>query len=473
MRLTFPFQGVARAIFAGLAFLGTNATSLAQSTTDSSPATVTDPRAVQPLPGSEAIERLTSPMDPCACAIEDAPQAPPSFGGPILERQKLSGDWFGCRTRLRDCGITIDVSTTQFYQGVANGGLSESFAYGGRNDYFLNVNGEKFGLWRGFHMNLHGETRYGDSTNFRTGALSPVNFYLKVPDATGTVSGITALKFTQFLGENVMVYAGKINTLDEVQQPLTGATGIEGFWNTGLIFNLAYALTVPYSTFGAGVVYMKDQHPVLALAVLDTNESPNRSVFDTLFNNGATIFGVANLPTQFFGRPGHQGFSGTYSSGRYNSLKPSSYLDPITGLVASAPLKSGSWSLAYNFDQAVWVSPSDPKRMWGVFGHLGLTDGNPNPVRWFANTGISGASPLPGRNADTFGVGYYFMGVSGTLKRTALPSSPLRNEQGVELFYNARVTPWCQITPDLQIVDPFQKPAKTALLVGVRAKLDF
>jgi porin len=129
--------------------------------------------------------------------------------------------------------------------------------------------------------------------------------------------------------------------------------------------------------------------------------------------------------------------------------------------------------LGYLFDQAVWVSPDDPKRVWGVFGKLGISDGNPNPVRWNAGGGISGASPIPGRARDTFGVGFYHLEISSALKRSATPLTPLRNEQGVELYYNARVTPWFQFTPDLQIIRPFEKTVDTALVVGFRAKLDF
>ena len=129
--------------------------------------------------------------------------------------------------------------------------------------------------------------------------------------------------------------------------------------------------------------------------------------------------------------------------------------------------------MGYLFDQALWVSPEDPKRLWGVFGKLGIADDNPNPIRWTAIAGVSGASPIPGRSRDTFGVGYFYLGVSDALKRSARPLTPLRDEQGVELYYNARVTPWFQITPDMQIVEPFQRDADTALLVGLRAKIDF
>src|SRR5262245_9171186 len=143
MRANLTLKFAALGIFAGLTSLGINATSLAQSQTNSPPAAaVSDAPPSQQLPGSDAIERLTSPRTLCPCAVEEGP-APPAFGGPLHERSKLTGDWFGYRSRLRDRGITVDLSTTQFYQGVTSGGLERSFSYGGRNDYFLNLDGEK------------------------------------------------------------------------------------------------------------------------------------------------------------------------------------------------------------------------------------------------------------------------------------------------------------------------------------------
>jgi porin len=427
----------------------------------------------QPLPGAAAIDRVTILACPCPVDAEPCPPALPPFGGPILERPKLTGEWFGVRTRLRDRGIAIDVSTTQYYQGVTTGGLERSFPYGGRNDYFLALDGGKLGLWKGFSVKFHGETRYGESANFNTGALSPVNEYLLVPGSEGTVSGLTGVEFTQALSEHLLVAGGKINLLDHVHQPLTGATGLEGFQNLSLIFNPILARTLPYSAFGVGAYYLQGGEPVLALSVFDTRDASTTSVFDEFFTNGAVIFGTAVLPTNFFGMPGHQGLEAAYSSGRYTNISKSPYLDPVDGLVFPGPPQSGSWAVGYLFDQAVWVSPDDPRRVWGVFGKLGISDGNPNPVRWHAGGGISGASPIPGRTRDTFGVGYFYLGISDKLKQSARPLTPLGNEQGVELYYNARITPWFQLTPDLQVVSPFQKQTDTALLVGLRARIDF
>ncbi len=395
------------------------------------------------------------------------------FGGPWYERPKLTGDWFGTRSAHAGNGITLDVSNTQYHQGVTSGGLEQAFRYGGRNDYFLNVDGEKAGLSKGLFITLHGETRYGESANSLTGALMPVNLMLAVPQPNGSITALTGVKFTQFLSEQSVVYAGKINTLDDFKQPITGAGMLNGFQNTALMFNPIYSRTVPYSTFGAGFAYLENMEPLFTAAVFDTNNTPTVSGFDTFFDNGATVFAQLNLQTSFFGLPGHQGVSGTYSSGTYTDLTPSAYLDPIEGLVILTTPKTGSWCLAYNFDQAVYVSQDDPQRKWGVFGNLGIADNNPSPINWFASAGISGTSPFAERKADTFGVGYFYVGVSDPLKSLAPNLFPLQNENGVELYYNVQATPWCQITPDLQVIDPFRERADSSLLFGLRAKIDF
>ena len=126
--------------------------------------------------------------------------------------------------------------------------------------------------------------------------------------------------------------------------------------------------------------------------------------------------------------------------------------------------------MTYRFDQVLYADAEDPKRNWTLNSDLGLTDGNPNPIRWFANLSLVGNSPIRGRENDTIGIGYYHLGVSN------LPILTIHGfgaEDGVELFYNAAVTPWFHVTPDLQILDPAQHHTATALLVGIRARLSF
>ena len=391
----------------------------------------------------------------------------------FIDRTKLTGDWWGTRSELVENGVNLDASTTQYYQGVASGGFQQGFRYGARNDYFLNVDGEKAGFWRGFSISLHGETRYGQTPDLLTGALLPVNLMMVFPQPTGTVTALTAFKLSQYLSEDLLVYGGRLNMFDTFVQPLTEATGLNGFLNTSMMFNPVYGRTVPYSTYGVGFVYYQNRQHIFSVSVIDTNNTPTVSGFDTLFSNGATILAALNIPTRFYDRPGHHGVAGSYSTGRYSELQPTPYNDPILGPGYLFPKSTGSWSLTYNFDQAIWVSPNDSKKVWGVFGDLGLSDGNPNPDRFFATLGISGSSPIQGRVQDTFGIGYYYLAVSNVLKDAAPNLTPLKNEEGVELFYNIAVRQWFHITPDVQVIDPYKQRADTSFVAGVRAKIDF
>ena len=90
---------------------------------------------------SQAIVPTMTPLPPAQ------PPVAPSGAGPLLERSTLTGDWGGYRSELQDDGVKVNLSTTQYYQGVASGGVDQGFRYGGRNDYFLNFDGEKVGLW--------------------------------------------------------------------------------------------------------------------------------------------------------------------------------------------------------------------------------------------------------------------------------------------------------------------------------------
>ncbi len=387
----------------------------------------------------------------------------------------------GVRDQLAAHGITVNVDTYQIYQGVASGGINDNFRYGGRNDYFVNIDGEKAGLWKGFFITLHGETRYGDSVNADTGALMPVNTAELFPKASGVATALSGVKFTQALSENFVTFGGKMNMLDEFKMPFTGARALDGFWNLQMSFPVIVARTVPYSTLGAGAAILQDGAPVFTFMVLDTNNTPTTSGFDTLFDNGVTLFANATLPTKFFGKPGSQGLSGTFGTGNYNDLSPTAYFDPSQGLVITPNFTRDSWSLFYTGTQALWVDPCNAKREYGVFTNIGVADNGPSPIRFSANVALYGSSPISNRPLDTFGVGYGFTRYSGPVRDFAPVLLPIDNDQVVELFYSIAVTPYCHVTPDLQVVLPARdrtippnaQDIDTALVLGISAKIDF
>ena len=64
----------------------------------------------------------------------------------------------------------------------------------------------------------------------------------------------------------------------------------------------------------------------------------------------------------------------------------------------------------------------------------------------------------------------YDLGLSSQFKSLA---PGLRDETGVELFYNLRIAPGCHLRPDFQILHPGLAPVATAFILGLRLKIDF
>ena len=257
---------------------------------------------VAPIVAVEAVGTPSGPAPEACQGVAAAPTACPSspFDGACCDRPFLLGSMCGLRDQLAAHGISLSIQNYNFYQGVATGGIHDVGQYSGRDDYFINVDGEKLGLWKGLFITLHGETRYGDTVNGDTGAIIPVNMPEITPKAKGSETALTGVKFTQALSENFVTFAGKLNMFDQFTMPFTGDRLFDGFWNLGMSFPVTVARTVPFSTLGAGAAVLQSGVPVFTAMILDTNNTPTTSGFDTLFSNGVTIFANATLPTKFF-----------------------------------------------------------------------------------------------------------------------------------------------------------------------------
>lgn len=386
-------------------------------------------------------------------------------------RERATGDWSGAREIIGEHGLEFNLFATQFFQGAAAGGRANDWEYGGKFDYFVDMDAGRLGLLQGFFLNLHAETRFGSSVNAVDGLLAPANIAMSFPEPDGSVTSITGLKLTQALSERFAIYAGKINTLDEYPIRYLGGPGLGGFMNTSLVFNPIAARTLPYSAVGAGAAILREGEPVFTFTVFDPQERAAEGLSD-LYEQGVVLVPDLILRARPFGRPGVYNFGATYSSADYTSVDRSAWLDlPIEpGLF---PVETGSWSAYANFYQSLWVDPDDEQRTWGVFGQFGISDGNPNPIGYVANAGIGGRSLLSSRPLDRFGVGFFFVGLSDNFKTLAAPLRPQQNEYGVELFYNYAITPWCLLTGDLQIVEPSTVGYDTASIPGVRLQAIF
>lgn len=438
------------------------------------PVDVVPPVEVAP-PVTESVVADTIFAEPVAGAPESAAipcDCGPSWCEKLMASPTLTGDWGGLRTSLMEDGIIYQGYLTQFYQGVASGGAEQQFKYGGKVDQFFTFQGEKLGLWKGLIVSMHAESRFGQDSNLDAVGLAPANVNMLWP-STGQTTAISGFTINQMLSEEWLVTVGKMNTLDLFNSLYPqGGRGIDGFMNASTLFPLTAARPINLSVNGVGITKLHEGQVQGSLSVVDPNNSSTTAGVGNLFESGASIIAYWRHFTEFRGLPGSHAILGEYSSKSFTSVdRESFYFLPPVGIVAGK--ESGTWAINYFGEQRVWQDACDPKRNVGLFTSWGISDGNPNPVRWGGNVSLQGHGLISSRPADTAGVAYFYTGLSSDFKDLVSPVLNLRDVQGGEVYYNYAVTPWFNLTPDLQVIQPSSSNNNTAVVVGLRAKLTF
>ena len=396
-------------------------------------------------------------------AQDTSPKDP--YSGDLWNRSTLSGDWGGFRNEWAQKGITFDLNITQIGQGVVNGGKSGAWQYGGRGDLVINVDSQKLGLWPGGFFNLELEGNWALSVNQNTGALMPVNTSQTVPLPPGDIFGVPAWNFTQFLSPYFGLTLGKYATVTSTSGDMNEFAHGKGdtqFMNMAFNFNPLLAFTVPYSTLGTGVIVLPTKDPkeaIVSLLVMSTNGNPTTSGFGDLNGNAITVAGEGRVRTDFFGLTGHQLLGTTFSNKKFTSID-----QRLASIIETRALsgKKGSWNIYYNFDQYLYEPKKGVDRGVGVFGRLGVSDGNPNFMKFFSSFGVGGKGMFESRPLDQFGLGYYFININNPTIQALLQTREfLRDEYGFEAYYNFALTPWALLTPDIQVVRGAQKDIVT------------
>ena len=379
---------------------------------------------------------------------------------------------FSC---LNDHGIAFDADLTQFYQGVASGGREQHFRYGGHGEYLLNIDGDKLLGQKGLFVQMRAEHRFGQDINASTGALMPASILMALPVLDDDDLVLSEYFATQFFSESIAVFAGKTARIEGDPNRFAAGRGREQFSNLAFVANPIPLLAIPYSSMSFGAFYTADPQldQYVRFVVIDPQDTTTTSGFSDMFADGVTLVAEGRLHTNFLRKSGHLLMGGVWSSREFDALGQ----DPrILFPPANIPIarKDGTWALFWNFDQYLVVDRCDPNRGWGLFGRAGISDGNPNPIKWYLSLGIGGNSPLCGRDQDSFGLGWYHLGLSDEFGPIANLLLQPRDETGVELYYKAVFDDWLDVTTDIQFVEPgIRSDATTALSVGTRVNIEF
>jgi porin len=415
-----------------------------------------------------------------AGAVQAAPSTPPPRQD-LFGRDTLTGDWNGTRTRWKAKGVELDSSLTQIYQGVASGGVTTGSEYNGSAQATLKFDLGRLAGWKFWSAEVKGETRFGGPLLGGTGALNPVNTMAIVPGADGTVFSVTAANLTRLFpinlqeGKLVAVSFGRYNLLDLLQEDFFAGVGIKRFMNMAQIGPLTALREVPLITNAVTVAYVRRGEPFITFAVMDPNDQSTDPGLSDLFADGVTFAPTVIVPVTYFGKSAKHSIGGAVTTKAYTPF------DAIRQIIIPGPPirviepQRGSWSLSYTFRQ--YIVERGKADGWGAFSQVSLANQSTSPIAGFFDIGLGGNGLFDARPHDEFGISYAYTSLSDELKENIdlrpFDGRSLQVEHQLEVFYNLYLTPWFQLTGDLQVVRPTLPGAETAVVPAVRLRLVF
>jgi porin len=385
-------------------------------------------------------------------------------------RDTLTGDWFGVRDTLADHGLTTELSTTGYYAGVfSGGGRNDAADFGGRADAFLHFNTDKASLWQGGGFHIHAESRFGEAADRnapRSGGLWPPNAGIVLPLGDPDRVVASSIYYTHVFCPESVLMLGKINAVD-----LLASDPFFGGWARDRFQNIAFVAppsgVVPPTIMGA--VFSKKLDPItITLMAFDPNDRTNDYWVDELFEDGVNISLAATWKGKLLDRSSNIGLTVTYSTKEGADLSEILLPPDVKG-----GGKEGSFNIALSGSHLLYELHDQPGKGLGLYGKAAIADGNPNPIQSSFVGGFAAYGIVPSRPDDHFGIGYYFYDWSDDLQSATAGAFRIRDEHGVEFFYNLAVTPWCRVSADLQWIHPANATFSDAWLGGLRATVLF
>lgn len=381
----------------------------------------------------------------------------------------------GLKQQLLQAGIKIDLRFSGLVQGQASGsndsaainaltgrGTTTQAYGGGRFDALMELDSTRLGLWRGGKINGHLEIEGGPLPGWRGGSFWPVNTAAILPLTPPGEWSLSSLYVRQTWG-GTRVMAGKVNVIDlQSQSPFFGGWGSDRFQNLALV--LPPTGVTPATLMAASITQQIGELTFTSM-VYDPNDRTEKT-FEKLFADGLNGSFSVHWNGRLWQRMSNIGISYVGTTRKVVSLKENYLPYALRQRGLATPDH-----FTINFGHLVWPSSTRSGQGVGIYGRLGATGGDPNPIQSSLAVGLSGEGFWPARPLDTFGVGLYRYNWTNGL--SAAIGAPVRNETGVELYYNIALNPWLTLSPSLQVIQPATVQAPLLTLIGFRSVLRF
>jgi porin len=432
-------------------------------------------------------------------------EEPPPTDEPagFWQRDTLTGDWGGLRSALEAQGVAFSVKYTGEVFANVQGGIKRGATYDGLFLPELDIDLEKLIGWHGASFSVSMVQGHGPALSQGwVGNLLNVSNDVAIPPATRLYN----LWLQQNLFDDVLsVRAGMMNVDAEFLTTLTGALFMNGSfgWPEWTAANLpgggpAYPLSAP----GIRVKLQPASQGLYLQAAVFSGDptghsgsnSPSTSIPNgTLvsFTGGAFFIAetgyAVNQDKDAKGPPLAFKLGGWY----HTSTHFQDQRFDTQGISLASPLSNGA-PLNHQGDWGVYaIADGTIAGALSGFARIGASSPNDrNLVNFYTDAGLTYKGAIPGRPDDTAGIAVAYARIGNNARGldqdvqvfTANPFFPVRDHEAVlEISYQAQVTPWMTLQPDLQrifhpggnVLNADGSIRKDALVLGLRSTLTF
>ncbi|CAN5477798.1 carbohydrate porin [soil metagenome] len=433
--------------------------------------------------------------------LQDDNSPPPDW----MHGDSALGGWGGYRKKLLDHGVEIFGGYTVDVWGNTTGGIKTGAVYSGLMDFGLNLDLEKAVGWKGASMNTTWLWLSG-----RDASEDLVGNFMTISNIAGfNTLRLQNLWFQQnVLDDKISLRVGQLSADSEFVISDYGSTFINGTfgWPPFMYMNLPNGGPgFPMGTLGIRLAVKPFEWMTLQSAVFqgdpyaqDVNRHGFRWTLDQtngyFFINEAQVrwnhrdeemglpgqlkggawFHTAKFADSFNPENSHQGDCGFYAI-----MDQMLYREPSAPAESVAPAGKDGKSVVSGKDAKKAVVPGEVKSSQGLgwFGRIGFDPQDRNFLGFYVDTGLSYTGLIPTRDEDVLGLAFAYAQLSRGAQQQAIDggASGVGAEMVIEATYQAKVTKWLSIQPDLQfIINPGgNQDLGNALMIGARAAITF
>ncbi len=451
--------------------------------------------------GSATAQSLLPPASIAPTAAAET-AAPPARQADLVD--ELLRPFHRQRSHWKDAGITFKLHEQSEIWANLTGGGRQGFSYNGLTTATLDVDLAKLAGWQGaeflvsaFDVHGHGPTRslVGNqqivSNLEATPSLKLYDFWL---DQT-------------LLDKKLSLRLGQEGVNDEMMTTAYGGLFLNssfGFPGMPAAVLPSGGPNYPLATPFARAQLKPDDQWTLVGAVFNGDPAPPGPGDPQIRDRNGTAFRLddhALAVAEAWYSPDPQApeeLPTTYKLGVwYASSHFADQRVDTAGLRLANPASSGlarahagDWAIYGSIDQMIWRRPGTKDQGIGVFLQVMGGPADRNLSNLFVEAGMNWRAPFERRPQDVFGLAFAYLGISPAARafsrdlmvfgRAGFPYDS--NETVVEATYQAPVTDWLTLQPDIQLVinpgagipGPFARtPLADAVEIGVRATVKF